>query len=298
MEFRSLLISLLLVFLSQEVQGAYKQINEVCVAGTDTCVHGTLSLACDPVAAVCLIQAGQGCSADGYANLCVSGADCTDNLCTCGAVYAANDGGLCELKDSTALHGGACSDTSDSEKFCAESSNLRCVNEICVCDVDFKLDITTGACKAITVKTFGHSCDSNDTSSCDATTMCAGDAGSEMCVCTAGKTGTPGNVCENVTPTKVGAACTAEGTGGECGAHATCSATNVLCECKANYYGVTGGDCSPALGKLGGACKGTNCDDPHAECSSAAPTPPNTCVCANNYLESAGVCGKFLLYMK
>ncbi|XP_070202377.1 uncharacterized protein [Littorina saxatilis] len=118
---------------------------------------------------------------------------------------------------------------------------------------------------------------------------CAGDAGSEMCVCNAGTTGSLGNSCVNVTSTKVGAACT-DGSGGECGAHATCSANNGTCECDANYYGVTGGDCYPGVGRPGGACKGTACDDPHAECS--ASTPPKICVCADNYFESAGVCAE------
>ncbi|XP_070203478.1 cell death abnormality protein 1-like [Littorina saxatilis] len=118
---------------------------------------------------------------------------------------------------------------------------------------------------------------------------CAGDAGSEMCVCNAGTTGSLGNSCVNVTSTKVGAACT-DGSGGECGAHATCSANNGTCECDEHYYGVTGGECYPGVGRPGGACIGAVCDDPNAECPSS--TSPKSCVCADNYFASAGVCVK------
>ncbi|XP_070203235.1 protein disulfide isomerase CRELD1-like [Littorina saxatilis] len=118
---------------------------------------------------------------------------------------------------------------------------------------------------------------------------CAVDAGSEMCVCRAGTTGSPGNSCVTVTPTKVGAACT-DGSGGECVAHATCSAANGFCECDAHYNGVTGGECYPGVGRPGGACIGAVCVDPHAECPSS--TSPKSCVCADDYVASAGVCVK------
>ncbi|XP_070203652.1 fibropellin-3-like [Littorina saxatilis] len=143
--------------------------------------------------------------------------------------------------------------------------------------------------EAITENTVGHSCTSSDTDSCDDTMTCAGDAGSEMCVCKAGTTGSPGNSCVTVTPTKVGAACT-DGSGGECVAHATCSAANGFCECDAHYNGVTGGECYPGVGRPGGACIGAVCVDPHAECPSS--TSPKSCVCADDYVASAGVCVK------
>ncbi|KAK7102167.1 cell death abnormality protein 1-like [Littorina saxatilis] len=255
------------------VSGADKELGEVCATG-DMCVHPSLELTCDAFAKKCLIQQDKACGGDGHKYLCVTGAECdgTSNKCTCTSTAYTASGVKCTVAEDK--YGGTCP-TGDT---CTAASNLVCANTFCGCTAGNKPKLSDGICEANADNKVGQVC-TNDRPSGEcgdptSTFLSCPSSGIKTCTCNAGYAGPVGGTCAAIAQQKVGRVCTianaAEVT--SCGPPATTNleCSNLACACKDGYYGVTGGDCVPAAGKLNGGCSGADrgtCADSDALCT-------------------------------